>query len=582
MAADASNEDKIHQAYECLRGEIGNKSSSSLSLPEATFSILAIGNNNKIVEKLDSEKSNSASCWPKSSCKIKETAQALMASRAIGRNTGAIEDYLISKNTSATGLTWYIQIDVVKHNQSSCTINYDSTSRTIQIDEDMKISGDPGSCMTVSPSGYWLQISSSCLDKKYDISCNDEFVSNLLYTKSSSSTVYVSPDTHGADGAGHTFEEIKSKCFKSSSGNCDYEGSLWAALALQQTGHDVSAFVPYLVALADDNKQYLPASVLYKLTNGQDQYSSLVQAQIQSKYWQAPGSPYGKFYDTALAIAVLSGANAAETENAKNYLLNSGLQTSKGCWNNNNIRDTAFILYAAWPDLSGYTSSSNNSNSSSTIESCTTNVGFCGGRFACLDAGGIVSTNYACPLVGDVCCSKDITLKTCSEQGGKVCSTNTICTDSEIPSADGSCCLGSCTQQSQQTNSCEQIGNACRSSCDSSLEEQTSDQCSDSGQVCCQVSSTPEPSSSTSYWWIIVLAILIILVVLAIVFRNRLQLWIAKFKKGKASSAPIISRRPPFPPSSPTYPRTLPVRRPSTGVDKDMEETMKKLREMSK
>jgi len=587
VAAETTNDEKVQQAYQCLRSEIGNKSSSALSLQEATFSILALGNVDKVKEKLDSEKSTSGNCWPKSSCKIKETAQALLASKALGRDTSAIETYLISKNTSATGLTWFIQIDIVRHNASSCTVAYDSTTRNIAIGEDMKLSGDTGSCLSISSSGYWLEIASSCLDKKYDISCDQEFVSNLLYTKSSSGTIYVSAETHGADGAGHTFEEIKSKCFKGSNNNCDYEGSLWAAAALQQTGHDVDPFIPYLVALAEDNSQYLPAAFLYKITNGQDQYSTLVQSQIQSKYWQAPSSPYGKFYDTALAMTVLSGSSAAEVDSAKNYLLNSGLQTSKGCWNNNNIRDTAFLLYAGWSDLAGFIPNNGNSgNGSSTIDACTTSIGFCGGRFACLDAGGVVSTNYACPLVGDVCCSKNIALKTCSEQNGKVCSTGTQCTDSEVPSSDGSCCLGTCEKQSDSVNVCEQAGNTCRSSCDSSLEEQISDQCLDSSQVCCQAlpTSGTENNSSSSWLWIVLLVVLIILVVLAIVFRNRIQIWLAKFKKGKASSAPIITRRPPFPPMPPAYsrPQMSATRRPASNVDKEMEETMRKLKEMSK
>ena len=147
---------------------------------------------------------------------------------------------------------------------------------------------------------------------------------------------------------------------------CDYEGTLWAALALDLAGRDITPFIPYLVAMSSDKEQFLPSAFLYKLTQGQDHYSSLVALQRQNQYWQATGTLYNKFYDSALALFGLQGASAPELSNAKNYFLS--IQSARGCWNNDNIRDTAFLLYAGWPDETVRSTQTNGSGQ--TIESC--------------------------------------------------------------------------------------------------------------------------------------------------------------------------------------------------------------------
>ena len=144
-AENDTTSDSIQKAYQCLQNEIGNKSSSALSLQEAIFSMLALGDEPKLRDKIESERSSS-DCWPKASCRLKETAQVLLAYDRANRDTTQIEEYLTDHNGSTTDLSWFLMIDIANHVPASCTVKHGSTTRTFSVGEDMKLSGDGGSC----------------------------------------------------------------------------------------------------------------------------------------------------------------------------------------------------------------------------------------------------------------------------------------------------------------------------------------------------------------------------------------------------------------------------------------------------
>lgn len=577
FAAENNTSDSIDKAYSCLRSEIGNRTVSEISLQEATFGTLALGSVQKLRDKIEDERS-SDDCWPRSSCRLKETAQVLLAYDAINRGTSDIEKYLYKRNGTATDLTWFLLIDISPREQASCTIKSSSSTRTITVGEDMKISGDPGNCLTIVESGYWMRISSSCLDRQFDISCNKDFVTTLLYQKSGIDTIFVSSEAHSSASLGTTTEEVKAKCFKQGS-SCNYEGTLWAALALQQAGEDVEDFIPYIVALAPENENLLPESFIFKLTNADDHYSSLVQQQRQNKYWEAPSTPNNRFYDTSLALLALQGRESSEAENAESYLLD--IQSASGCWNNNNIRDTAFILYSAFPKTRALDTSSGGGS----VELCESSGQFsCAPLLECIDNGGEILNNYFCS--GSYkCCSIKPAAATCTELNGQVCSSGERCTSTQLPSSDGSCCTGRCEPIILQEDQCTISGGTCRSLCDSDTEEESADQCSAFSDVCC----LPKESSSSSSWiWIVLLIVLIVLAILAILYRKKLQLWYFKFKNKKDIKVSPIQRRPafsaPLPPSTRPFAPQQPVHKPNmpSRLDKEMEETLRKLKEMSK
>jgi hypothetical protein len=162
--------------------------------------------------------------------------------------------------------------------------------------------------------------------------------------------------------------------------------------------------------------------------------------------------------------------------------------------------------------------------------------------------------------------------------------------------------LDSCTQK-QEEYTCEPLGGSCKSICDSGEDVDDSKSCATGGDVCCFLSK--KPSSGISVVWIIILIILIILVVLAIIFRHKLQIWWFRWR-GKTKVSPVTRPGPPplgrgfdfarFGSSPGTRPRTMPTLNrtpPATQAsrvpgrrmsekDKELEDTLKKLREMSK
>ena len=61
-----TEEFKISKAYTCLENGINNKTTVTLSLQESIFGVLALGNNAKAVQKLDSENrsiTSNQTCW---------------------------------------------------------------------------------------------------------------------------------------------------------------------------------------------------------------------------------------------------------------------------------------------------------------------------------------------------------------------------------------------------------------------------------------------------------------------------------------------------------------------------------------
>ena len=431
----------------------------------------------------------------------------------------------------------------------------------------------------MTSSGYWLRVEGSCAEKTFTVSCDEDFTTSLLYQRTGSSRLFLSPSTHSSASSGTTQETINSKCFSETS-SCDYEGTLWAALALDSLGIDVSMYLPYLQALSTNNVKFLPSSFLHKLTTGSSQYSELVSLQQQSKFWQAPNTPNNKFFDSALAMLSLQGTSSTEFSSSQAYF--EGIVTPEGCWNNNNLRDTAFLLYSGWPRTVS------TSSGTPSTPSCTSQGYSCTSALTCSTLNGTISDNSC--LQG-VCCSESPQEQTCAELGGTSCSASETCSGTSASSSDGSCCLATCDEL-PSANECETEGGSCYSSCNDD-EDLKSYSC-DGSDVCC-FSEDSEDSGSSIITWIIVLSILILLIVLAIVFRDKIKLALFKRKSGGApapSRGIPPGRRPPFPPRRGPIPMrgsrpirrapAMPQRRQASKTDKELDDTMRKLKEMSK
>lgn len=562
----------VTKAYNCLKSKVTSADNcKSLSAEEQALSLLALAydetSQRSCLSALN-DFSNNDLCWPSTGCQLKETALAILAKKYINQDTEDSEQWLLEKNMTPSNLIWYLQVDA--DGAASCQVNIDDgTERDFSIDEDKKLSGDASGCLIRAQDDYWFRISSSCYDKKFTVSCDQAFVTNLLYQKENSQTIFVSSRTSQSSAGGQTFEKVNVMCFGTGS-SCDYEGSLWATIALSQTGNDVSAFIPYLSAASSDNEKYSPYPFLFYLTAEDIYLSNTLRARLTAKYWQAISTPYGKYYDSALAIMFLTGSGAQEIDESKAYFLS--IADNNGCWPS--IKDSALLLFASWPRAAA---------SIGTQNPCSPTY-YCISSGDCAAAFGtpLPSSEYSCPNALSVCCNKPAVQKTCVEKGGNICTGNEGCAGGSFAtstdSTNSKCCIG---------GTCAEIipddcaGN-CKSSCESgeSLLEGT---CS-GGNVCCS-------EKSSSLWWLWLLIILIILGILGFIFRDKLRiLWFkisSKFSKSPPPSPQGMRGMPPrypMPPNQQQFRMPQPPRgfQPQGIRSSEFDNTLRKLKDMSR
>lgn len=609
LAKFATESEAINTAYQCLTNST-NK--TTLSLEESIFTMLALGYHNSSNATIGNQKSPSENCWPSSGCTIEKTAQVGIVYDYMYKNTTGIEKWLYTKNGTATGIEWFLEVDIENQKPATCSI-LDSAGNTnsFSLSSEQKVYGNLGSCFASAKDGYLLGINPACLDRSFEIKCSETFLTAILYKKTTSETYYVSGETHSAVAEGTTKENIISRCFKSGN-SCSYKDTLWAALALQHFGRDVTEFMPYIIALSDEavNQQFFPNAFIYMLSESDDAYNEIIQSQQIDGNWRL-ASNNSRIYDTSIGMLALQGSNAQELAKAKKYLLE--IQDSNGCWNNKNIRDTAFVLYSGWSQPQSFpgagnghtpiTIISNGSNSNSKTQ-CELSGFSCGTTYSCLLAGGIMQNEFSC-YGGLECCSvKSLDKQTCSAQNGIVCSSNQRCDGRTGASSSGTCCFGSCvvtSQQNEDSNICESgFYGSCKSTC-ASDEYDSGFSCSTPGQLCCSSSSQSSEDGGSIWWIVFLLGILVILAIIGIVYKDKLKMWWFKMQNGKTDKPdnrgsgiatprpnPMIPRRlPQFGGFSPRPMRPnmraqmRPQQKNETNRNKEYDETLKKLREMS-
>ena len=589
-AENDTNQTQVNKAYACLQDKVSGKC-ADLSVEEKTFSLLSI---NQCRTELLADSSNSGECWPSSNCMVKETAQATLALGKRGGSTTAAQAWLLSKNVTPSELSWYLEIESPE--PTTCTITYDSSSYTVSIDAEKKIDTGAGNCLSLAQENYWLRVSPACYNTEFRVSCDENFLTTTLFRKSTSSTIHVSEKTSSAAAGGTTSEKVESYCF-ADAGSCNYESTLWASLALSSLGKSVSSYLPYLITLADDNQRYLPDSFLYALTAKAEFKNSLLSSQKSNSWWMESGD---KFYDTALALYPLPKDTSTEKANAKKWLLSS--QDTNGCWENN-LRNTAFILASVWPKTFAGTGTGG-----TTLPDCEDSNYYCtSSAVACTTAGGEQLSEFDCPGTLQKCCTVQEKIETCAEQGGEICSSNERCIGGVEPGASDLrsteiCCAGdgycsATTGGTGEENECEINNGICRAGGCGIDEEETFYSCDSSSSVCC----VSQPSTDgKSYWWIWVLLVLIVLVAIGIIFRNRLRIFWFKMRGGGSSrpSGPPSHMPSHFPqyiqrpiqrierrimvPQHHAPQRPAPLTRMKSGAQRELDEVLKKLKDMSK
>ncbi|MBI2628510.1 hypothetical protein HYW74_00310 [Candidatus Pacearchaeota archaeon] len=644
VSAD-ENQTQLDKAYQCIKNKVA-EDCSQLTIEEEMFSLLGLGDykncKSSFLDNSLSLNNDQQQCWPKASCKVKDTAIAILALQRAGANTDKARDWLLNQSKVASDLVWYLQIE--SSQATTCNIKYDNANHNVNIQENKKPASGAGNCLSVSENGYWLKLSPSCLEKEYTISCDKDFTTTLLYKTQDSPTIHVSQNINSEVAQGEAVEKVAYKCFREGT-SCTYEGGLWASTALYVLGIDTDPYIPYLASFAEDKKTLFPETFLYILTGSDEYLSVILGTSFKGDFWKVTAN--GKFYDTALALLSLQSQETPETTSAKEYLLNGKTQNADGCWNN--LRDTGFLLYSGWPPITqeGPTRCDDDSDCASgrkCIENqCRTQGGGdeCSRDSDCEEneecVGDIcvqrpitdctVQNKYCVPInkcespavpfedltgcyATQVCCSQDITpSESCLDNSGIICANDEECPSGKrifgTSDSENECCNVACVEidQEEDESTCEASGSAfsCKSSCSSEESQIDTLTCELSVQKCCQL----KPKSGGSYLWIWLLLGAIILVIIAIIFREKIKIFIFKTKSGfRKGPAPRETRPPFFPPRPPRpgmpgmIPRPRPFfpqpQRPSpvatrsqiqtarSAKDKEFEETLKKLKEMSK
>lgn len=621
-AAIEGENEKVNQAYLCLENKVNESSCNLLTLEQKLFSFLAIG---KCLNETLNDASANLTCWPSSGCQIKPTAQAVFSLTGVsGVNLDNAIAWLKSKNATATDLVWLLEVETSE--AANCTLTVDSVNTDIKIAKNKVVTSPTSACFSAWGGGaagygnnYWVKVNTNCYNKEISIKCDQNALTTLLYKKdeSFSTPIYVSNDPQTCEAGQTCKETITSYCF-STTGNCDnaYEPSLWAALALDVNSEDVSPYLPYLITMADDpdNEKYLPYAFLYIITDSIEYSNKLLDLQTSEGTF---GEVFnGKYYGTALGmLPYTSDENEAKTL-AKTWLLmnqdNAG--NNVGCWNSGSIRDTAFILFSLWGSFEFHGTEDECETDAdcpdgevcvdgvcvlntdecaddtecsygescidgicveTTSDDCGDNDGYCIFQSACDEALGS-KIDFHCD-VPNVCCNKPALIKMCSELGGTVCNTGQTCIGTEMPqAAESGCCAGTCKDPEDTTAyDCKSNGGRCSitGECNEGESASSTYKCKPSVDQCCMPTGDGG-GEEKSYWWIWVLVILIVIVTVAIIFRDKLkEMWLkGKVKKG----GPGPAARPGLPP------RPMPPSRPAGPPRGEVNDVLKKLKEMGK
>ncbi len=631
--------DNVQKAYTCLNKKIDAANCSKMNNEEKIFSLLSVGKCK--TELLASSKNGT--CWPDPDCNLETTSKAIIALNKVGVNTSLPVEWVLSKKGLSKDLNWYLEVD--SNRAISCSAGYrvDPNSSAsygdyeFNIGENKIINQSAGPCLERANSNFWFAISPNCYESEFQISCNESFVSTLLYQEKSSGTYHVSENVHSSY-KGVTLEKINSYCFLSGE-SCDYLGTSWAATALDYLGKNVSSFFPYLTTLSTNYQSAFPEVFLYFLTGRLEYKTSILNKQVLNTYFWVRGG-IGKYYDTALALLPFQNKDFTEKDNAKKWLFN--IQQDDGCWDKGNIVTNGFLLFSIWPkgvgsggnggdgetlcsDV-GYTCVNDSSQcSSGTVKQqylCETSSEICCDNSSSGEGGNdCESAGYTCALTSSCqgaplyqyndcpgvqrCCETLKEQKTCEDINGTVCSSNEVCSGGNSLYTAGlgtgeECCVGSgtCEEVKSPVSTCEDNLGYCSSSCSSGDVETTDYTCDNSANVCCMPSENPPESGS--YWWIWVLFFLVVLVVVGIMYRNKLREFIQKLKakKGSSNGRGVVGRGgipPRFPPGysrnprigAPAIRKMIPSQTPQRFIprkksSKELDEILRKLKEIGK
>lgn len=619
FAVDDNETDPVDLAFSCLNSRTEG-GCTSFAPDERAFIFATIG---KCYDEIvrDNITNGGFTYWSSSrGANVKYTAITTLALKGEVDTTSS-ETWLLSQTMSPPDIDWFLQVDttdLLEEEVASCSVKYNNNEYGFKINYDKTITqlqNLGGSCLSISSTPYnnlFLKVKSTdqnCLNYEYSVTCDSRFLVSLIFKKQGSNVIHITKGVEIGIADETKPVKINSLCFKQGN-SCNYEGSLWATFVLQETAHDISAFMPYLIIEADEaaNKGFLPEAFLYLITAGNSQYYTDLLSRKDTAhggYWPEGANIFTRYYNTALAGMALPPADLVDTNI---WLLED--QSDSGCWGT--TLDTAFILYSFFGEgvLSDQEECQSNEDCTTfgyicvggqcvppdeePSASCLDTYGYCMSSAECLETAGN-EWSYDCPSTAQVCCSSPPSQGSCADVGGDICTLEEQCLSGGVERTDvtdlpsgGVCCVGGrCQLPSEPEDSCFNVTRAsCKDYCDTQAGESKDEDYECPGSKVCCVRIAGEPW--WKLWWIWALLGLIVLVLVGILFRNQLQMFWMKITSGRGKGSSVAPRGGPrfppssgsrniFPPSNMMRPGSRPPRASEGG---DVEDVLKKLRDM--
>src|SRR3989344_9100224 len=195
ILAQANATKSFDKGYQCLTGKLGDNCGNSANTEETAFNLLAMSHNSNIQSdcrsSLEDKKQNNCYGSTKTgACNIKSTSIAVIALDNINRDTKDSTDWIKTKAINSKGLDLYLEIDT--NTETECNVN----GQKFKIGNDKKITGSNPSGLTKAYDNYWFRITD--LSKNYTVSCDQDFITALLYSKAGEDGYYVSSNTKTA------------------------------------------------------------------------------------------------------------------------------------------------------------------------------------------------------------------------------------------------------------------------------------------------------------------------------------------------------------------------------------------------
>ncbi len=474
---------------------------------------------NQALAWLKEQEDDTKHCWPKGSCKIKDTAFAVWALNEFGENTDTGEEWLKSALIPALRNNWYLEI--ITTNNGTCKISYPGDNgreeENIQVD-----AGTFPQCNAATTNTFFDL--NQCLRKKdlvatrssidFDINCADlgaSSIISIIYNTQNSYSLVQQATTDRYQAV------INNGCFSDNPTDrtCSKDASLFTNWILSQVAASANVDI-WLKTVYDPLKPLDNALFTLAAKEAKQTYvTNLIKAQRND------GSFNNDVYETSIAILALKKAGSTQELNAAIEWLKTK-QQSDGSWGG--LQNTALALYAAF-----------------------TNV-----PVTLPPPGGGPGPRPE-PECGDDICSGDETFETCPqdcETSSSTCNENDVCDvnqgeDSDNCSADCFCGDQVCDDYERSTPG------ACSSDCGGGQEESCGNDKVEGTEECdgaddsacpglCTLSCTcPVEESGGAGKWIIMLLVFLLLGG-AVFFYMR-----GKTKgSGKAIGKPISDFRP--------------------------------------